>query len=123
MNNTRLQNIAKLSILYLGCLFVILIFSKIGLDDNWSIGIGVTYLITIVILEKMGFFAFFRGIAIAGTYTFISLVFAHFAFNVTKDHSYLSVIGYMMILNFLISCGYLIYVLHTSKPRHSDGES
>jgi hypothetical protein len=123
MNNTRLQNIAKLSVLYFGCLFVILIFSKIGLSDNWSIGVGVAYLIVIVVLEKMGIFAFFRGIAIAGTYAFISLICAHYAFNVTKDHSYLSAIGYVMILNFLISCGYLIYVLHTSKPRHSDAES
>jgi hypothetical protein len=123
MNNIRLQNIAKLSALYLGCILVILIFSKIGLDDNWSIGIGIVYLIVIIILEKMGVLAFFRGIAIAGGYAFISLIFAHYAFNITKDHSYLSAIGYVMILNFLVSCGYLIYVLHTSKPRHSDGES
>src|SRR5690554_138851 len=113
MNNIRLQNIAKISVLYLGCLLVILTVSKIGLSDNWSIATGMAYLILIVFMEKVGIFAYFREIAIAGTYAFISLIFAHYIFNVTNNYLYLSIIGYVMIVNFVISCGYLIYVLHT----------
>lgn len=119
MSSNRLQNIAKLSILYLGCIITILMASKIGLNDNWSIAIAIAYLATIVVLERMGVFSYFDKIALAGSYAFISLILAHYAFNFTKDNSYF-ILGYAAILNFLASCGYLIYVLHTFKLRQSD---
>ena len=123
MTNIRLQNIARLSVLYLSCLLIILTLSKIGLDDSWATVIGALYLIAIVILEKFGAIRFFKKIAFAGCYTFISLVGAHYAFNTTDGDSYASLFSYIMIANFLFSCGYLIYVLHTFNPHPRDAES
>jgi len=119
MSSNRLQNIAKLSVLYLGCIITILVVSKMGLSDNWSVSIAVAYLAIIVLLERMRVFSYFDKIAFAGSYVFVSLILAHYAFNLTKDNPYF-IFGYAAILNFVASCGYLIYVLHTFKPRQSD---
>ncbi len=121
MTTVRLQNIARLSALYLGCIVTILISSTAGLNENWSIAVGIAYLIIIVVLELKGCFRYFRGVAIPGAYAFISLIVAQYVFNVTRDHSSLYIFGYVMMLNFVFSCGYLIYSLHTFKP-HQAGE-
>lgn len=81
------------------------------------------YFIPIMIFDSTVYRTYFRGISFAGAYSFLSLIIAYYTFNATKNDSYLSVIGYVMIANFLISCCYLIYVLHTFKPHRPDVES
>jgi hypothetical protein len=93
------------------------------MNDYWTVALGAAYLVIIIVLEKRGYFTYFRGISAGGAYAFIALIIAHQTVNSAGENPYLSAFGYMMIANFIVSCGYLVYVLHTSRPDHGDAES